>query len=137
MVVDIRYCIENIFIKKKKACSPPQAYLIIEMIEVLVPEEYSLIRNLVCPFCGRKFPTRPALAIHLKRGGNGCSAAFNDLVNYLVEAYYAARYKVYKCGSKTWCYENGRRMRFKTKFEGIRAVWEKEFKIKRITLCHH
>jgi len=65
--------------------------------KVLYSNYLDMIRNKVCPWCGRKFTTRRALYLHLNRkvrNGLKCYIGFQTMVKDIVETVRKAHYMI-------------------------------------------
>jgi len=70
--------------KNGKTC--PKVYKV--LFEELYPMELHLLRNKICPFCGRKFKKKSGLAKHiLGNYRSGCKIKFDAMLHNLFQIY--------------------------------------------------
>jgi len=62
---------------------------VVRIAELLYPRETKLIREGVCPWCGRKFAVYSSIKLHLARAGlpTKCKMEFLNMINHILQTY--------------------------------------------------
>jgi len=89
-------------------------YSVVRVLERLYPYEIEQIRNMRCPWCGRKMKSHTYMRKHLLHSSSRCALEYNAMVKDTIETYVEMLRKISKAGCRKEMYrvEAGNKVKY-------------------------